>query len=67
MNLFLVVYLAGGSAILPIDTDRAGCEAAARSEQARLAKLVDPEVRVRCERYGPEHMIWRMHPELKGR
>lgn len=65
MNLFLVITLAGHVGLLPIDIDRSACEQIARLEQARLGVLVDPAITVRCERRGPEHMIWRLHPELR--
>ena len=65
MNLFLVIILAGHVGLLPFEGLRAACDAAALNEQARLGVLVDPAITVRCERRGPEHMIWRMYPELK--
>lgn len=66
-DLFLIIALGGHIGMVPFDGDRAACEAAAQREQARLTVLVDPEIHVKCERRGPEHMIWRTHPELKAR
>ncbi len=65
-DLFLIITLAGMSGMVPFEGTHEACEAAARYEQVRLAELVDPETRVKCERRGPEHMIWRTHPELKA-
>lgn len=64
-DLFLVIVLAGRIGLMPIDIDLAACEQIARLEQARLGVLVDPAITVRCEHRGPEHMMWRLHPELR--
>lgn len=65
-DLFLIITLGGLSGMVPFDGGQAACEIAAAHEQVRLAELADPEIRVKCEHRGPDHMVWRLHPELKA-
>jgi hypothetical protein len=60
--LFLVLYLSGTlAAVLPAPAD---CDQAAARETAAFAARGDPQFTVRCERLGPESMVWKLHPEL---
>jgi hypothetical protein len=65
-DLFLVLYMGGTSpvSLVPADLDRTGCERAAAAEQAAFIARGDPVFTVRCERRGPNDMIWKLHPEL---